>query len=410
MRGFLRSRASVGQTIIGGYFGHVKHPQLDSETLLNARQRAVLERVRSAEYAGILALPTDDPLDSKRRRRVEATYPEMLAQPDAIRSTWEANAGPLAEVARRVVDLGIERAYLVGAGDSLAVMMAARLALEHMLGVPCEPMQSLEFAYYSQHITPRTLVLALSSSGETTRTIEAILVAQHHGALTIAFTNTQGSTLDDECQETLLVRATRVGWPTQSSSAALALILRLAIGVGAERSARGSLDLLSELDRLPDLMAHALDVSETFAEEVAAREVDRHMYLFSAGGPNWSSAIVGAAKVKECTPDHALAIQVEEYHHYNSQKPGEPLWLFAPSGPTVPRARETADEARRFGGQVYVVTSRGEDAFENAANEVLHLPAISESLSPLLYFVSAQFVGYHLAMAKFSAAEVGASG
>ena len=308
-------------------------PLLGPGTFLDDRQRGVLERVNAAEYAGILALPTDDPLDPARRRRVEATYGEMMAQPGAVRATWEANADPLAEVAARIVDRGVDRAYLVGAGDSLAVMLAGRLALEQMLGVPCEPMQSLEFAYYASHVVgPRTLVLALSSSGETTRTVEAVLVAQNRGAMTVALTNTPGSTLERECERTLLITATRAGWPTQSSTAGLALLLRLAGAAGASRSADGARDLLDELKALPDLMSQTLDLAGPFAARIAAREVATRMCLFSGGGPNWASAVIGAAKVKECTPDHALAIQVEEYHHYNSQKAGEPLVLLAPSG------------------------------------------------------------------------------
>jgi glucosamine--fructose-6-phosphate aminotransferase (isomerizing) len=128
------------------------------------------------------------------------------------------------------------------------------------------------------------------------------------------------------------------------------------------------------------------------------------MYLFVGGGPSYAAAVVGAAKVKECSPDHALAIQVEEYHHYNSQKAGEPLWLFAPSGPSVRRAVDTGREAHRFGGRLYVVTSVGETAFDEFS-DVLRLPIVPEALSPLLYFVPAQLVGYHLAMAKFAAAE-----
>lgn len=373
---------------------------------LDPRRREVLERVAAAEHAGILALPTDDPLDAKRRRRVEATYPEMMAQPDAVRSTWAANTERIAHLARAVVERGIDRAYLVGAGDSLAVMQAARLALETMLAIPCEPMQSLEFAYYgAQNVTDRTMVIALSSSGETTRTVEAALIAQHRGAFTVALTNTPGSTLDAESEQTLLIRATRVGWPTQSSTAALALLLRLATTIGIARHAPRAVELDIELTRLPEEMALTLQRSIGFAEACAGREVLGRMYLFSAGGPNWSSAVIGAAKVKECSPEHALAIQVEEYHHYNSQKAGEPLWLFTPTGPSVPRAVETASEAKRFGGQVYALTTGTETAFDQVADDVLGLPAASEALSPLLYFLPAQMLGYQLAMAKFAHAE-----
>ncbi|HTI33686.1 MAG TPA: SIS domain-containing protein [Miltoncostaea sp.] len=386
-------------------------PLLGPGTFLDDRQQDVLRGAIVAEHEAILALPTDDPLDPKRRRRVDATLGEMTAQPAAVRATWARNAATLADVAARIARRGVERACLVGAGDSLAVMLAARLALEEMLGVPCEPVQSLEFAYYAAPlVTPGTLVVALSSSGETTRTVEAALVAQHRGAMTLAITNTPGSTLDRECEETLLVDATRVGWPTQSSTAALALLLRLAGEIGAFRSAPGARELLAELDEIPDAMARALELAGPFAEDLAAREVARRMYLFSGGGPNWASAVIGAANVKECTPDHALAIQVEEYHHYNSQKAGEPLVLLAPAGPSLPRARDTAAEGRRFGGSVYAVTSEGEDGLRDVADRVLHLPVVREALTPLLHVLPAQWVGYALAVAKFTAAEVGGDG
>ena len=117
-------------------------------------------------------------------------------------------------------------------------MIAARQALECMLGVPCEPMQSLEFAYYHAHLVDAdTAVIALSSSGETTRTVEALLVAQHRGSYTVSLTNTAGSTLQSEADTSLKIEATRVGWPTQSSTAALALLLELAIRVGERRGA-----------------------------------------------------------------------------------------------------------------------------------------------------------------------------
>lgn len=389
----------------------LESPLLGPDTFLDERRRGVIQRVAEAERAGILQLPSDDPLDAKRRRRVEATLPEMMAQPRAVEATWARNRAALDAVAERIAARGIDRVQLAGAGDSLAVMVAARMCMEAMLGVPCEPVQSLEYAYYSSATTSaHTLVVALSSSGETTRTVEAALVGQHRGAMTLALTNTPGSTLDAECGDTLLIDATRVGWPTQSSTAGLALLLRLAALTGRRRGAPRAAGLLAALDGMPGLMERTLEAAVPFAAALAARETAGRMYLFSGGGPSHAAAIVGAAKVKECTPDHALAIQVEEYHHYNSQKAGEPLVLVAPSGPSVPRARDTASEARRFGGRAYAVTSEGEDAFDDLALAVLHLPPVPEELSPLLSFLPAQAIGYELAMAKFAAAEAAGRG
>ena len=296
---------------------------------------------------------------------------------------------------------------LVGCGDSLAVMIAARQALETALGVPCEPMQSLEFAYYhADLVDDATAVIALSSSGETTRTVEALLVAQHRGSYTVALTNTDGSTLQQEADTALKIEATRVGWPTQSSTAALALLLELAIRITERRAPATAAPLRDAFDELPDVMAQVLTRIDPLIAQIADDEVKAQVQtvLFAGAGPNLASAIVGAAKVKECTTLHALDIQIEEYHHYNSQKAGEPLFLLAPSGPSVPRAVDTGTDALRWGGRLYVVTTDGERAFDDLGGQVITLPAVPEPLSPLLYLLPAQLVGYHLGLSCYAAA------
>lgn len=381
-------------------------PFIGDGSPLDARQQRIVERVSAAEHASIVALPTDHPLDPKRRARDEATHPELLAQPDRIRETLDANDAALTELASVIAAMHVDRVFVTGAGDSLAVAIAARQTLELMLGVPCEPVQSLDLAYYlAPMVTSRSIVIALSSSGETTRTVEAALVAQHVGALTVAITNTAGSTLDQESERTLLLRATRVGWPTQSSTTALALLLDLATRVGVATDRPGAVALRAELARIPDLMDDVIAAAEPRLAVVAEREHASGTFLFSGAGPSWGAAIIGAAKVKECTPDRAEAIQVEEFHHYNSLKAGEPIWVIAPAGPSVPRAVHTASEAKRFGGRVYVVTTEGVDAFDEVADEVVVLPAVAEPLSPLLTVLPAQLTGYLLAMEQFRAAE-----
>ena len=113
---------------------------------------------------------------------------------------------------------------------------------------------------------------------------------------------------------------------------------------------------------------------------------------------------------------HAQEIQVEEYHHYNSQKAGEPLFLLVPSGPSVPRAVDTGRDAHRWGGRLYVITSEGEAALDELRPDgLLRMPRVPEALSALLYVLPAQLVGYHLGLASYAAAQqgvvdVGASG
>jgi len=386
-------------------------PFIGPDSPLDARQQQVVERVSAAEHASIVALPTDHPLDPKRRDRDAATYPELVAQPERIRETLAANDAALDALAAVIASMDVDRVFVTGAGDSLAIAIAARQTLELMLGVPVEPAQSLDLAYYlAPLVTSRSIVIALSSSGETTRTVEAALVAQHVGALTVAITNTAGSTLDSESERTLLLKATRVGWPTQSSTTALALLNDLAIRVGVRRNVPSATTLQRELREIPARMAEVITAAEAALTPVAQREQASTAFLFSGAGPSWGAAIIGAAKVKECTPDRAEAIQVEEFHHYNSLKAGEPIWVIAPAGPSVPRAVHTASEAKRFGGRVYVVTTDGVDAFDAVADQVLTVPAVSEPLSPLLTVLPAQLVGYLLAMEQFATAEGAAAG
>jgi glucosamine--fructose-6-phosphate aminotransferase (isomerizing) len=267
--------------------------------------------------------------------------------------------------------------------------------------------QSLEFAYYQADLVDDgTAVIALSSSGETTRTVEALLIAQLRGSYTVAITNTAGSTLQTEATTSLKIEATRVGWPTQSSTAALALLLELAIRIGERRLPVQAATLRAAFDALPGVMAAVLDRIDPLIAAIAESEVaaDVQHVLFSGAGPNLASAMVGAAKVKECTTLHAVEIQVEEYHHYNSQKAGEPLFLLAPSGPSVPRAVETARDAVRWGGRLYVVTTEGERAFDDSGGRVITMPPVPERLSPLLYLLVAQLVGYHLGLSCYAAA------
>ena len=96
-------------------------------------------------------------------------------------------------------------------------------------------------------------------------------------------------------------------------------------------------------------------------------------------------------------------MHLEEYHHYNSQKAGDPLWVVAPAGRSLPRALDTVRQGARVGGRTYLVTSDTVGAV--GADAVLGLPDVDESLSPLLYCVPGQMFGYHVAMAKFARAD-----
>ncbi len=377
-------------------------PLLAEDSPLAPRARALLAELFAREQQLMATLPTDDPRDPARLRRLLLTRGEMLAQPQAIRDGWEHEADKLDAVARWLATARLHRVVLTGCGDSLAVMVGARLLLEDMLGVPCEPMQALDLAYYHHRtLSSDTLVISLSSSGATTRTVEAALIARARGATTLALSNTPGSALMTECDRGLLVHAERHGWPTQSSTAAMAVLCALGVRVGALRGHAGAADLGAALDRVPETMAAILAELEPSMAGLAAAEAEKRIYLYAGGGPAYAAALFGATKMKECSPDHAVAIPLEEFHHYNSQKPGDPLFVLAPRGPSVARARDTAHEGRRWGGRLYGVVTADERALEAACDAVIRLPVLPESLAAFAFTLPVQLFAYHVALEKF---------
>lgn len=287
-------------------------------------------------------------------------------------------------------------------------MVAVRSLFESLLGIPCEPVQALDMAYYyHQTLGPDALMITLSSSGITTRTVEAMMIAKAKGAHTLALSNTPDSALMLESDHRLTVHAQRKGWPTQASTAAIALLSQLALDIARAKGAAGvAVERLQQaLDAVPDQIASVIADLDAVIVGIAEREASRGVYLFAGGGPSFAAAIFGSAKVRECSPDHGIAIPLEEFHHYNSQKAGDPLFLIAPEGPSVPRARDTAYEGRRWGGQVYSLVTGDETRLDDCSNAVLRLPAVPEPLSALVYTIPVQLFAYHVAIAKFRAAE-----
>ena len=205
-------------------------PLLNGKSLLDKRAQQLIQELNDRELKKAITLPTDDPLDPKRRKRVELTLDEMWDQPKKINETLETERQTIIDAASHFSKSSIDRIIMVGCGDSLASMIAVRSFFESLFGIACEPIQALDFAYYYYRpINEKTLVIVLSSSGATTRVVESLLLAAAMGAQTLALSNTASSALMNESDKQILVHAERKGWPTQSSTSAMAVLYQFGI-------------------------------------------------------------------------------------------------------------------------------------------------------------------------------------
>ena len=358
---------------------------------MNIEQRLKeIRRESSSDAAG----------DPERFRRVALTEKEMMSQGEAIRSTLAANTDPLAAIGRDLAGRSIRRVVTVGCGDSWIAGHGVRPAIEAALGAPCEPIEAFDFATYGLHaIDDETLVIGLSSSGKTEPVVDGLTASAERGAYTVALSNTLGSPLMEQCPGALHIRATRGGWPTQSSTAAMALMLAMAAAI---QKAKGG-DTTALDAALADLPDQVDAVAEAFYEP--ARDVAKHLaradlVLTTGAGPFFAPAEFGAAKLKELAPIHAYSFPLEEYHHYRTQKAGDPMFMVAGDAASHARALETAIMSQGCEGYCVALVPEGETEIAGVVDVAWHLPHVPADTAPIVYSVPLHLFGYHAAVER----------
>jgi glucosamine--fructose-6-phosphate aminotransferase (isomerizing) len=356
---------------------------------------------------------TDEARDPARLARVARTRTEMLAQAPAIRETLSREAASLDTLAAQLGARDIRRVVIAGCGDSWIVGMAVRHALETLLGIPVMPAQALDYAAYD-HITaaPDTLVLGLSAGGGTPAVMQALAAARARGAFAAGLSNTPGSPVLTAFDGGMVVHATRRGWPTQSSTAAMALLVALGLRLAARRGS-ATTDAIATMQRHLDAVPGVIEaVTRDFdpaMAAIAATFASARLLMFTGAGPHFATAALGAAKIKELGPIHALAIPLEEMHHYRAQKAGDPLILVAPDDASRERALDTALVSEAVGGRTVALLGRDDPEIASRVAHALVLPAVPEAFAPLVHTVPLHLFAYHFAQAR-AALGLGAAG
>ncbi|MDG4650172.1 SIS domain-containing protein [Roseibacterium sp. SDUM158017] len=338
--------------------------------------------------------------DPERFRRVALTEKEMMAQGDAIRSTLAANVEPLAAIGRDLAGRTIRRVVTVGCGDSWIVGHGVRPAIEEALGAPCEPIEAFDFAAYGLHtINGETVVIGLSSSGKTEPVIEGLTASAAKGAYTVGLSNTLGSPLMEQSPGALHIRATRGGWPTQSSTAAMALMLAMAASVQKAKGGDASA-LEAALAALPEQVDSVARKFYDPAKAVAKHLARADLVLTTGAGPFFAPAEFGAAKLKELAPIHAYSFPLEEYHHYRTQKAGDAMFMVAADEASHARALETAIMSRGCDGYCVALVPEGETEISEIVDVAWHLPRVPAATAPIVYSVPLHLFGYHAAVER----------
>ena len=300
----------------------------------------------------------------------------------------------------------IDRLVVVACGTSWHAGLSGRLMVERLARLPVDVELASEFRYRDPVVGPRTMVLAISQSGETADTLAAVKEAKRRGARAYAICNVLGSAIPRECQGTLYTHAgPEIGVAsTKAFTTQLAGLFLLAVRLGRLRdtlSAADAREHLEALVRIPQQMERVLQ-QEAAILPVARRCASARDVLFLGRGSQFPVALEGALKLKEISYIHAEGYAAGEMKHGPIALIDEnlPVVVLAVPEPSYEKTLGNVEEVRARGGQVIAVVAEGDVHAAGLANVALVVPRCPPLLTPLLTILPLQFLAYHVADLK----------
>ena len=312
------------------------------------------------------------------------------------------------------VDEGVLRAVdkiiVVACGTAAYAGMVAKYAIEHWCRIPVEVELAHEFRYRDPIVNTRTLVVAVSQSGETMDTLMAVRHAREQGATTLAIVNTHGSTIPRESDAVLYTHA-GPEVAVASTKAFLAQITAAYLLGLYLAQLRGTkfpdeiAEILEDLRAVPGKIETVLEGAGR-VQQIARWMADTTSVLFLGRHVGFPVAMEGALKLKELAYIHAEGFAAGELKHGPIAliEPGQPVFIIVPS----PRGRDSLhgkvvsniQEIRARGARTLVIAEEGDDAVLPFADEVFFVPQTPVLLAPLVSVVPLQIFAMELATAR----------
>ena len=300
----------------------------------------------------------------------------------------------------------IDRVELVACGTASYAALVGAAAIQDWVGIPARVTVGSEFRYSPPPIDGRTLVIAVTQSGETADTIAPTRLARERGAPIIAVTNTVGSAITREAHRVLFLQA-GPEIAVAASKTFVAQVTTLVILAAAIAKARGSLGLEQEqelgaaLRALPAAAARTLEQT-TGIPDLARRYVNSRGFMFVGRGYTYPTALEGALKLKEVSYVHAEGYAAGEMKHGPiSLLDAEcPLVAVATRSSVYEKLISNVMEGRARDARVIAVATEGDRDIERVADDVCWVPDTHEALSPILAIIPLQLFAYHVAIAR----------
>jgi glutamine---fructose-6-phosphate transaminase (isomerizing) len=337
---------------------------------------------------------------------------EIQEQPEAVRETIGGRLGPdgrlrLDELAISDEDIrGFDKVFIVACGSTYHSGLIGKYAIERWCRLPCEVEIASEFRYRDPVLDRNTLVIAISQSGETADTLEAVRHARQQRAWVLAITNTIGSSIARESDAAFYTR----GGPEIAVASTKAVMTQLAavylVGlylaqVTGNRDPDEVRAHYRDLSTIPDLIGEVLtrmDPVRKLARELANEE----RVLFLGRHVGYPMALEGALKLKELAYVSAEGMPAGEIKHGPIAliDKGTPVVVLATRHALQPKLITNVQEIRARGARTIVLATDGDESATPYADHLIRLPDTKSLLSPMLTLVPLQVLAAEFAMAR----------
>ncbi len=314
-----------------------------------------------------------------------------------------AKLGGLESVKERLQN--IDRLIIVACGTAYYAGLVGEYLIEDLAGIPVEVDIASEFRYRKAPIGARTAVLAISQSGETLDTLEAIREAKRRGALVLGIVNVVGSTIARETDAGVYNHAgpevSVASTKAFLSQVSVLALLSLFLGRMRSLSEKEGKKLAEALQKLPELAEKVLAQSEHI-QAVAEKYKTARDFLYIGRRFSYPMALEGALKLKEISYIHAEGCGAGEMKHGPiAMIDGSfPTMAIVPKDSVYEKTISNIIEIRTRKGPVIAIATEGDIRVKEVADDVIYIPKTIEYLSPILSAIALQLFAYYFAAGK----------
>jgi glucosamine--fructose-6-phosphate aminotransferase (isomerizing) len=299
-----------------------------------------------------------------------------------------------------------DRVYIVACGSASHVGHVARTYIEKLTRVPVCVELASEFRYIDPIITPHTITIVISQSGETLDTLFALREAKSRGSKVLSIVNVVGSSIANESQDVIYTWAGPeiAVATTKAYSAQLAVCYLVALYMAQCKGAlspQALADAIAALNALPELATHMLQ-SQDQLKYLASLYFGCKDIFFIGRNVDWAIALEGSLKLKEISYIHSEAYAAGELKHgtISLVEPGTLVVALCTYGPLREKMVSNIREVKARGAIVLALAEEGQPQVAEAADHVVWLPKADPLLAPSLAVIPLQLFAYYVALLK----------